>query len=123
MPAVKPRVVILHTGGTLGMRPRAADQALAPDEFGPALAGNVPELAEIAEIDARVLCNIDSCDVTPAHWESFAREITAAVAEGRRTEQMINQAREMYRPQVRGGVGGRCALLTTRLLHAKTVCL
>ncbi len=79
MPAVKPRVVILHTGGTLGMRPRTADQALAPDEFGEALLDNVPELAEIAEIDARVLCNLDSCDVTPAHWESFAHEIAGAI--------------------------------------------
>jgi L-asparaginase len=79
MPPVKRRVLILHTGGTLGMRPRTADQALAPDEFGSAILESVPELAEIAEIDARVLCNLDSCDVTPAHWESFAREIAGAV--------------------------------------------
>ena len=31
---MKPRVLILHTGGTLGMRPREPDHALAPDEFG-----------------------------------------------------------------------------------------
>ncbi len=79
MPPVKRRVLILHTGGTLGMRPRAADQALAPDEFGSVILESVPELAEIAAIDARVLCNLDSCDVTPAHWESFAREIAGAI--------------------------------------------
>lgn len=32
--------------------------------------------------------------------KAAATEITAAVSEGKRTEQMINQAREMYRPQV-----------------------
>lgn len=79
MRPVARRVLILHTGGTLGMRPRAGDRALAPDEFGSAILESVPELAEIAAIEARVLCNLDSCDVTPAHWESFAREIAGAI--------------------------------------------
>lgn len=33
--------------------------------------------------------------------KAAARETTAAVEEGKRTEQAINQARETYRPQVR----------------------
>lgn len=39
--------------------------------------------------------------------KAAATEITAAVAEGRRMEEMINQAREFYRPQVWRRVGWR----------------
>lgn len=70
-----PKVLLLHTGGTLGMRPRQPDQALAPDEFGPTLLSLVPELQAIAEVEARVLCNLDSCDITPSHWSVFAETI------------------------------------------------
>ncbi len=76
---MKPRVLILHTGGTLGMRPREPDHALEPEEFGSAILERVPEAAEIASIEARVFCNIDSSDVTPAHWMALAREIAANV--------------------------------------------
>jgi L-asparaginase len=69
------RVRILHTGGTLGMRPREPDQALAPDEFGSTVLEHVPELSELAEIDARVLCNVDSSDMSPALWMQLAREV------------------------------------------------
>ena len=74
-----PRVLILHTGGTFGMRPRQPDKALAPDEFPGALLQQVPELAEIAQVDARHFCNIDSSDVTPDHWLQLAREIAASI--------------------------------------------
>lgn len=77
---MKPRVLILHTGGTLGMRPRQPDRALAPDEFGSAVLEQVPEVREIAAVEARVFCNIDSSDVTPAHWMALAREIASSIA-------------------------------------------
>ncbi len=78
----RPRVLILHTGGTLGMRPRHPDRALAPDEFGPAIVTQVPELAEIADVTPRVFCNIDSCDVTPEHWVALAHAIAEASNRG-----------------------------------------
>jgi L-asparaginase len=77
----RPRVLILHTGGTLGMRPRHPDRALAPDEFGPAIVTQVPELTEIADVTPRVFCNLDSCDVTPDHWVALSHAIEAAVGE------------------------------------------
>lgn len=76
---MKSRVLILHTGGTLGMRPREPDFALAPDEFGPAVLQEVPELQQIAEVEFRVFSNLDSCDVTPALWRGLAEEIAAAL--------------------------------------------
>jgi len=72
------RVLILHTGGTLGMRPRDPDQALAPDEFGSTVLQHVPELQRIAEIETRVLFNVDSSDLTPEEWMTLAREVHGA---------------------------------------------
>ncbi|UCF68210.1 MAG: asparaginase [Acidobacteriota bacterium] len=75
------RVLILHTGGTLGMRPRRPDRALAPDEFGPTLLENVPELTTIADVDTRVLFQLDSSDVHPEHWVRLGREIADSIAD------------------------------------------
>jgi L-asparaginase len=72
------RVLILHTGGTLGMRPREPDRALAPDEIGATVLEHVPELRRIAEIETRVLFNVDSSDMAPAHWMTLAREVHGA---------------------------------------------
>lgn len=72
------RVLILHTGGTLGMTPRHPDRVLAPSDFGSTLLAHVPELRELAEVDFRVLCNLDSSDLRPDHWRRLAEEILAA---------------------------------------------
>ena len=69
------KVLILHTGGTLGMRPREPDRALGPDEFGSTVLEHVPELRQLAEIDTRVLCNLDSCDIGPRQWKEIAHAV------------------------------------------------
>ncbi len=69
------RVLILHTGGTLGMQPREPDQALEPGEFGSTVLEHVPELTRIADIDTRMLFNLDSSDVAPRHWMDLARAV------------------------------------------------
>lgn len=69
------RILILHTGGTLGMRPREPDRALEPDEFGSTVLEHVPELERLAEIDTRVLFNVDSSDMGPDHWMTLARAV------------------------------------------------
>jgi len=73
------KVLILHTGGTLGMRPREPDRCLAPDEFGSTVLEHVPELTRLAEIETRVLFNLDSSDMTPPHWSRLATEIAGAL--------------------------------------------
>ena len=72
------RVRIVHTGGTLGMRPTAPDETLAPDEFGSTVLEHVPELSQIAEIETRVLFNIDSSDIRPEHWLALADAVADA---------------------------------------------
>jgi len=69
------RVLILHTGGTLGMQPREPDQALAPDEFGTTVLQHVPELEELADIETRVLFNLDSACLDSSHWMALARTV------------------------------------------------
>ena len=69
------RVLLLHTGGTLGMQPRDPDQALAPNEFASTVLEHVPELSKLAQIETRVLFNLDSSDLTPSHWMDLAEVI------------------------------------------------
>ena len=75
----KKRVLILHTGGTLGMAPRHPDQALAPAEFGTTLLEHVPELRALATIRTKVLFNLDSSDISPVHWKRIARAVCGAI--------------------------------------------
>ena len=75
MPPMRPRILLIGTGGTLGMRPREPDRALAPDEFGSTVAEHVPELSQIAEVDTRVLFHRDSTDLGPAEWMEIARAV------------------------------------------------
>src|SRR5205823_1935600 len=59
------RVLILHTGGTLGMTPSHQPAPLRPDSYARAIVSRVPELADLAHIETRILCNLDSSDIGP----------------------------------------------------------
>jgi L-asparaginase len=72
-------VLLLHTGGTLGMSGRRPSP-LQPDTWSQAILERVPELAELARIETRILCNLDSSDVGPDEWTGLAHEIAAARA-------------------------------------------
>ncbi|MFU8803899.1 MAG: asparaginase [Bradymonadaceae bacterium] len=67
----KPKVLLLHTGGTLGMK----GSPLEPDVFAMALDKSVPEISEIAEVTTQIMCSLDSSDVGPAHWSRLAETI------------------------------------------------
>ncbi|TVQ99321.1 MAG: asparaginase [Deltaproteobacteria bacterium] len=68
-----PRVLLLHTGGTLGMR----GTPLAPDQFAADLTSDVPELLQIADIETRIVCNLDSSDIGPPVWAQLVDIIAA----------------------------------------------
>ncbi len=65
------RVLLLHTGGTLGM----TGEPLEPDAYSQAVTDAVPELNELAEIDTRIVYNLDSSDIGPEHWTELAGQI------------------------------------------------
>jgi L-asparaginase len=73
------RVLLLHTGGTLGMSGRKPTP-LKPDTYAQQIVARVPELAELAQIETRILCNLDSSDVGPEEWTALADEVAQARA-------------------------------------------
>lgn len=59
-----PDVLLIHTGGTLGMQ----GAPLEPGDFEQTLAERVPELEDVADIRTVIPFNKDSSDVGPAEW-------------------------------------------------------
>lgn len=78
-----PRLLILHTGGTLMMR--AGDGAqpgpqLTPDAYIRDLREELPILGRIAAIDSSIVMNIDSGDMQPSDWVTIARSVHSALS-------------------------------------------
>jgi L-asparaginase len=77
----RPRILFLHTGGTLGMSWHDDPGVLTPASPAPDLSLYIPALSQVAEVDGRVLANVDSADITPADWATLARTISDAHAD------------------------------------------
>jgi L-asparaginase len=65
------RVLLLHTGGTLGMH----GHPLEPGAYAQALTERVPEIARIARLETRIIANLDSSDLGPEVWTKLAQAI------------------------------------------------
>ncbi len=78
-----PKVLVLHTGGTIMMKPSGAHEGapLTPDVYGRDLATELPSLVRIAELETRILLTMDSGDLQPQDWITIAREVHAAAAD------------------------------------------
>lgn len=74
------RLVLLHTGGTLVMSRDERGQ-LAPDLYALDLARELPVLSKIAQIETRIIKNVDSSDLQPDDWKLFAREVHTALSD------------------------------------------
>ena len=72
------RLLVLNTGGTLGMDPRATG-SLAPGAVADQVLRYIPEARELADIEMAVLFNQDRANVQPGHWEAIAGAIEAAI--------------------------------------------
>lgn len=77
-PDVK-RILLLHTGGTLMMR-GGDPSPLAPDVYTADLFAELPVLRKVAEIESRILFNLDSSDMQPHHWVELAADVHASLA-------------------------------------------
>lgn len=94
-----PRVLLLHTGGTLGMDPHASYEAgdesglhlkegtggvypvanqLQPGRMLADLLATIPELRTFANLEVHVLFNKDSCRIGPPEWVRIAKTLHAA---------------------------------------------
>ena len=73
---MKPHILIIYTGGTIGMIEDPQDRSLRPFNFSH-LIENVPKLKLLDyEIDnIQFDPPIDSSDMNPEHWQQIARAI------------------------------------------------
>lgn len=69
-----PRILLLHTGGTLGMA-GGQPTALRPAAFFKTLKGRVPELFQLADVELELFSNIDSCEMQPELWSRLATHL------------------------------------------------
>lgn len=65
------RLLLVHTGGTLGMAGRRPG-ALEPGAFFTTLKARVPELFELAHLELELFSNLDSCEMQPELWTDLA---------------------------------------------------
>ena len=75
---VRPRILVIYTGGTIGMIENAETGALEPFDF-THLIDNVPKIKKLDYVINNIQFNppIDSSNMSPAHW----RDIAVAIEE------------------------------------------
>jgi len=77
-----PRVAIVSTGGTIASRVDYRTGAVRPALSASDLYSVVPELSEIAIIDAEILFSIFSENITPKHWSETAKNVAKHIEKG-----------------------------------------
>lgn len=71
-----PKILLLSTGGTIASRVDYRTGAVTPVLTAEELNSSIPELANIANIDAEVLFSEYSENIMPEHWLRIAEKIT-----------------------------------------------
>ena len=69
----KPKILLLATGGTIASV--LYDYGLAPGLKAEQLLSYIPEAREDYTVEAVQICNIDSSNMTPAHWSDMVSTI------------------------------------------------
>jgi len=77
-----PKVAIISTGGTIASRVDYRTGAVRPALTASDLYSVVPELSEIATIDAEILFNVFSEDINSKHWSELAKAIAKRIEKG-----------------------------------------
>jgi glutamyl-tRNA(Gln) amidotransferase subunit D len=77
-----PRVSIISTGGTIASKVDYRTGAVKPALDAEDLYSVVPELAEVAEIDAKVLFSVFSENIGPQIWAKIAESVVEQVRKG-----------------------------------------
>lgn len=77
-----PKVTIISTGGTIASRVDYRTGAVRPALTASDLYSVVPELANIARIDAHILFSLFSENITPKHWTEIAKAVSKQISKG-----------------------------------------
>ena len=70
-----PKILLLSTGGTIASRIDYRTGSVTPALTAQELNASVPELSEVANIDAEVLFSEYSENITPEHWLGIAKKL------------------------------------------------
>lgn len=77
-----PKIALLHTGGTIASRVDYSTGAVIAQYTADEVLDLYPELRAIANIDSRLVANMQSEMMRFAHWNILAKAVEAAVKEG-----------------------------------------
>lgn len=77
-----PKVAVISTGGTIASRVDYRTGAVRPALTASDLYSVVPELSNIARIDAQILFSLYSENITPKHWTEMAEAAASQIANG-----------------------------------------
>ncbi len=77
-----PNVKIISTGGTIASRVDYRTGAVTSQFTAEEIAGDVPELLEVCNVDAMLLYNILSENMKPKNWIELAREVYSSIKKG-----------------------------------------
>jgi len=71
----KKRILLIHTGGTIGMVKDKDTGVLKPDSFYKSILNIIPEISDIAEIKTEIPFVVDSSELNSTHWQTIAELI------------------------------------------------
>ncbi|MCW4024841.1 MAG: Glu-tRNA(Gln) amidotransferase subunit GatD [Candidatus Bathyarchaeota archaeon] len=74
-----PHVVIMSTGGTIASRVDYRTGAVRSAISASDLYGVVPELADVAQVDTKIVYSIYSENLTPKNWTELAQTVAASI--------------------------------------------
>jgi len=77
-----PKIAIVSTGGTIASRVDYRTGGVRPALTASDLYSVVPELSEIAIVDAQILFSLYSENITPKHWSETAKNVAKHIENG-----------------------------------------
>lgn len=78
---MKKNVLLIHTGGTIGMTRDSQSGVLRPDRFYASLLQVIPELSAIANVQVEIPFVCDSAEIHFRHWQQLAAIIQSRVGQ------------------------------------------
>lgn len=78
---MKKKILLIHTGGTIGMTRDSASGVLRPDRFYASLLQVIPELSAIADIQVEIPFVFDSAELNFHHWQQLAAIIQSRIGQ------------------------------------------
>lgn len=71
--SMRRKILMIGTGGTIASK--QTEYGLAPGLSSEDILSYIPQVKGVCDVDTLQVCNIDSTNVTPVHWEMLSRTI------------------------------------------------